>query len=115
MKNSLLKLNLYILSLVVLVSIFIGFDVGHLGESVFQIIYVKSKLGEIISFGGTDKFLYIPIIFYLFYLIKRIKLNNFKIKDFLIWILNLIFMLFISHWVSICIILYISISLLGKK
>ena len=112
MKNSLLKFNLYVLIFVVLLSIFIGFDFGSLGESVLKIIYVKSKLAEIISFGGTDKFLYIPIIFYLFHLRK---LNNFKFKDFLIWILNFIFMLFILHWVSIFIILYISISILGRK
>lgn len=112
MKNSLLKFNLYVLIFVVLLSIFIGLDFGNLGESVLKIIYVKSKLAEIISFGGTDKFLYIPIIFYLFYLRK---LNNFKIKDFLIWILNLIFMLFILHWVSIFIILYISISIFERK
>lgn len=112
MKNSLLKFNLYVLIFVVLVSIFIGFDFGNLGESILKIIYVKSKLAEVISFGGTDKFLYVPIIFYLFYLRK---LNDFKIKNFLIWILNLIFMLFISHWISIFIILYISISILGRK
>ncbi len=112
MKNSLLKFNFYVLIFVVLVSIFISFDFGKLGESVFKIIYMKSKLAEIISFGGTDNFLYVPIIFYLFYFRK---LNNFKVKDFFIWILNLIFMLFILHWISIFIILYISISILGRK
>lgn len=112
MKNSLMRVNLYVLIFVVLVSIFIGFDFGGFGECVLKIFYVKSKLGEIISFGGTDKFLYIPIIFYLLYLGK---LNDFKVKFFLIWILNLIFMLFILYWVSIFIILYISISLVGKK
>lgn len=103
MKNDLIKLNASIIIVVFLLS-----AATVCSDWIGEILYVESDFAWFINFDTTDKFMPMPIFFYVAYFLFIHKKEYCSITSVLIILISLVFSLIVSFLVSILTLLYIS-------